>query len=492
MISDAEIRELENLLHIQKVEEARSDLLTFTELTFQKFQKTQFHETYYNILNCWAYGKIRKLIVTVPPQHGKSEGSTRRLPAFCFGINPDSKIAIASYNTPFAQKFNRDVQKIIDNKEYHEIFPETTLNKSNVVTVASNHIRNSNEFEIVGFEGSLKAVGRGGGITGNPVDKMIMDDLYKDSAEGNSPVVRDAVWEWYTGAVTTRLHNDSQQLIVFTRWHEDDLIGMIEKKEKVITIEKWSDIEDVDPDTWVKINFEAIKTGDPTEIDPRKKGEPLFPQRQSIEKLLKDRAQDPLKFECMYQGNPTAAAGLLYGKNWKTYITPPDNVIVRKNYTDTADTGDDYLCSIDYDVTEDGLCYVVDVRYTQDSMEVTEPLVAGGLLKNGVSYADIESNNGGRGFARKIDEMTGIKCAVSWFHQNDNKESRIISNAASVMQTIVFPDDWHIRWPEFYNHVTMFKRSFKANKHDDAPDVLTGIFEHRYDISTGQYVLNAD
>jgi predicted phage terminase large subunit-like protein len=125
-------------------------------------------------------------------------------------------------------------------------------------------------------------------------------------------------------------------------------------------------------------------------------------------------------------------------------------------------------------------------------MEVTEPLVAGGLLKNGVSYADIESNNGGRGFARKIDEMTGIKCAVSWFYQNTNKESRIISNAASVMQTIVFPDDWHIRWPEFYDHVTMFKRSFKANKHDDAPDVLTGIFEHRYDISTGQYILNAD
>lgn len=491
MLSEDEIYELEQLLHLEDVEDAKENILKFTELTFHKFKITSFHKIYYDILNLWAFGKIKKLIVTVPPQHGKSEGSTRRLPAFCFGINPDSKIAIASYNTPFAQKFNRDVQRIIDTKEYHDIFPETKLNSSNVVTVASNHLRNSNEFEIVGYEGSLKAVGRGGGITGNPVDKMIMDDLYKDSAEGNSPVIRDAVWEWYTGAVTTRLHNDSQQLIVFTRWHEDDLIGMIEKKEKVVTIENWSDIEDINPDTWVKINFEAIKTGEPTEIDPRQKGEPLFPQRQNLAKLLKDRAQDPLKFECMYQGNPTASAGLLYGKNWKTYQAIPD-AIVRKNYTDTADMGSDYLCSIDYDVCVDGLCYIVDVRYTNEPMEVTEPLVAGGLLKNGVSYADIESNNGGRGFARKIDEITGSKCIISWFHQNTNKESRIITNAATVMQNIVFPDDWHIRWPDFYDHVTMFKRKFAANRHDDAPDALTGVIEKRHEIPTASPFVDAN
>ena len=480
MITDVELMELENLHRLDCIDKSRESLLEMTKFTFPKFRATDFHKTYYSILELWAKGIITKLIITMPPQHGKSEGSTRRLPAYCFGINPDERIAIASYNTTFAQKFNRDIQRIIDTEEYNDIFPKTALNSSNVVTVASNYLRNSNEFEIIDHVGSLKAVGRGGGITGNPVDKIIMDDLYKDSAEGNSPTIRDAVWEWYTGAVTTRLHNDSQQLIVFTRWHEDDLIGRLEKSEKVITANTWDDLYDAGKDTWVKINYEAIKTGNPTELDPRKKGEPLFPERHSIKKLHRDRATDPIKFECLYQGNPTSEAGLLYGRSWKTYIEKPE-IVVRKNYTDTADTGNDYLCSIDYDVGVDGLCYIVDVRYTTDAMELTEPLVANGLIKNKVTYADIESNNGGRGFARKIEELTKGKTkpeiAINWFHQSGNKESRIITSAATVTQTIVFPDNWHIRWNEFYMHLTSFKRNFKANKHDDCADVLTGIIE---------------
>ena len=98
-------------------------------------------------------------------------------------------------------------------------------------------------------------------------------------------------------------------------------------------------------------------------------------------------------------------------------------------------------------------------------------------MKNKVNESDIESNNGGRSFARKIKEITNGLVFINWFHQSDNKESRIISNAATVKQKIVFPDDWHLRWPEFYLHVTKFKRNFKSNEHDDAPDTLTGIVE---------------
>jgi len=212
-------------------------------------------------------------------------------------------------------------------------------------------------------------------------------------------------------------------LIVFTRWHEDDLVGFIEKNEEVELITTWSQIENPNPDKWYKINFEAIKTGKPTEIDPRKEGDPLWPERHSKNKLLKSRAKDPMKFECLYQGNPSSAAGVLYGsEGWKTYQSLPP-AIVRKNYTDTADTGTDKLCSIDYDVCDDGLAYIVDVRYTDDPMEITEPLVAGGMLKNRVKYADIESNNGGRGFARKIDSICNpipgrINVNIGWFHQS--------------------------------------------------------------------------
>lgn len=484
MLTDAEILRYKELVKLHEIDKGREHLSDFTKYTFAKFQNTWFHKTYYEILNRFAHGQIRRLMITVPPQHGKSEGSTRRLPAFIFGINPDAKIAVASYNASLARKFNRDIQRIIDDANYHDIFPKTNLNSSNVVTVSSNYMRNADEFEIVGNTGSLKAVGRGGALTGNPVDIMLMDDLYKDYAEGNSPTIRESVIDWYTTVVRTRLHNNSSELIVFTRWHEDDLIGYLEKKETVKTAKTWADIENSDQKVWLKINFEAIKTGEPTELDPREPGEPLYPQRQNKEKLLADRSNDIIKFECLYQGNPANDAGVLYGNAWNTYKELPKDVIVRKNYTDTADTGDDYLCSIDYDVCADGLAYIIDVRYTQEPMEITEPLTAGGMLKNRVIYSDIESNNGGRSFARKIREMVYGKVQINWFVQTGNKESRIITNAANVKQKIVFPDNWHLRWPEFYLHLIRFKRNFKANKHDDCADCLTGVVEKMNEIQT--------
>jgi predicted phage terminase large subunit-like protein len=477
MITDDELLTLKRLLHEKEIEEARKHLLPFASVTFQKFHKTPFHRVYYHILNLFAEGQIKRLIISVPPQHGKSLGSSQMLPAYILGKNPDTKIAIASYNATFARKFNRQIQRLVDEKEYREVFPKTHLNSSNVVTVASNYLRNADEFEVVGHIGGLKVVGRGGPLTGNPVDIMIMDDLYKDYAEGNSPVIRDAVWDWYTSVVRTRLHNDSQELIVFTRWHEDDLIGRLERLEKVVTINSLDDIDGLEETTWIKLNFEAIKTGKPTEIDPREVGEPLYPKRHNIAKLNADRASDPVKFDALYQGNPISAAGLLYGANWKTYSRLPENIIIRKNYTDTSDAGDDYTCSINYDVSELGLMYVIDLVYTDLAMEHTEPMVSDLITKGAVKWSDIESNSGGRGFARKINELTNGKIAINPFHQSANKESRVISNAATVMQKIIFPDDWHIRWPEFYNHVTRFKRNFKANKHDDAPDVLTGMVE---------------
>ncbi|MCP4372641.1 MAG: terminase, partial [Deltaproteobacteria bacterium] len=286
------------------------------------FQCGYIHKVYYEILNMFAHKQIKKLIITEPPQHGKSEGSTRRLPSYILGIDPDRKIAIGSYNQPFARKFNRDNQRIIDSHPYHNLFPDTTLNRSSIVTVSTNSLRNADEFEVVGYKGGVKAVGRGGALTGNPVDTMIMDDIYKDYAEGNSPIILESAWDWYTSVVRTRLHNDSQQLIVFTRWNENDLIGRLEETENVVEITDIAQIKDIDSNSWVKINFEAIKTGNPTPIDPREAGEPLWPERHSKEKLLEDRALDPEKFECLHQGNPKPKEGLLYSK-FLTYTEYP-------------------------------------------------------------------------------------------------------------------------------------------------------------------------
>ena len=478
MITDNELLELETLIHETEVDEAKDNLLKFTTKTMPEFKAGEFHLIYYHLLDLFAKGKIKRLMITMPPQHGKSEGSTRRLPSFIFGRNPNTKIAVASYNTTFARKFNRDIQRIIDTKEYHEIFPDTLLNASNVVTISSSFLRNSEEFEIVGHKGSLKAVGRGGALTGNSVDVMIMDDLYKDYAEGNSPIIRDAVWDWYTSVVKTRLHNDSQELIVFTRWNEDDLIGRLEKKENVVTITSLDDLDNVQPNDWVKINFEAIQSQEPTDVDKRTKGEPLWEYKHNLDKLENTRLLDPENFNCLYQGNPQSKEGLLYG-DFKTYTTLPE-LKIRKCLVDTADKGTDYLCAINYgeplDNNDDNI-YILDVLYTQKPMEITEGLTADFITDGNINLVDIESNNGGRGFARVIDSLTPPNTSINWYHQSDNKESRIFSNSATVTNRIVFPERWSIDYPEFYDHITNFKKLFKANKFDDCADTITGIVE---------------
>ena len=152
-----------------------------------------------------------------------------------------------------------------------------------------------------------------------------------------------------------------------------------------------------------------------------------------------------------------------------------------KNYTDTADTGDDFLCSIDY-VEYNKEAYVINVIYTKDGMEITEPAVAKMLYEDKVNIADIESNNGGRGFARNVESIlrskfSSNKTVIHPFFQSKNKISRILSNSTWVMNHIYFPVNWQDRFPDYYLAMVRYQKEGK-NAHDDAPDATTGIAEN--------------
>ena len=426
------------------------------------------------------------------PTHN-SEGSSRKLPAFMLGLNPDTKICIGSYAATIARDFNRDVQRIIDTPKYREIFPKTFLNGSNVVTMANTYLRNSDVIEMVGHKGSLRVVGRGGSLTSKTVDVMIMDDVYKDYSEGNSPIVRNAAWKWYTTVVKKRLHNKSQELIVFTRWHEEDLIGKIEKGgEKIIDIKSWDSIKNIPDGAWVRINFEALKTGEPNEIDPREPGAALWESMHSRAKLERERALDPIQFQCLDQGNPGSAEGRLYRNPFRTYVDKSEwGTFVRSgNYTDVADEGDDFTFSACYDVYKSGneawneqkkrfepilYALITDMVFTQENTEVTAVTVPEMINRCGTQKAWIESNNGGAGFEKLIRKK--IKAISEPFYQGANKESRIITNSASVNAQIIMPLGWEERFPKIHEHVTGFLRDFPANEHDDPEDGLTGIYE---------------
>ena len=452
------------------------NLLSFTRHTLPSFAPAPFHIAYYEVLTRFAMGEIKKLMITMPPQHGKSEGATRRLPAFVLGQDPDKRIAIVSYNAIKARKFNRELQRIMDDDHYYELFPQTLLagqaSYQEQGRRSRNYARNSDECEIVGYQGSFKTIGVGGSLTGEPVDMLIMDDLYKDASSAWSPVIRQNVADWYDTVASTRLHNDSQQLLVFTRWHMEDLAGRLLEQEGV-----YDPIEN--PQGWLLVSFPAIQNRPPSEQDPRAEGEPLWPERHSLEKLLEIKGRSPTVFESLYQQNPQPSQGLMY-EEFTCYTDLPSRSY-SVAYIDAADSGADYLCALFYKEAEDGN-YITDVLYTKDPMEVTETTLTYMLQQHQVERCHIESNNGGNLFVSNLQQRswdTGNRLTrFNPFHQNQNKTARIFAASASVQKLIKMPLDWKKRFPKFARDLTGYLR-VGTNAHDDAPDALTGSIECR-------------
>lgn len=278
---------------------------------FVKYTKPDYifnwhHLLLIDYLQKFAEGKIKKLMVFMPPQHGKSELTSRRLPAYILGINPKAKIIGCSYSADLATSFNRDVQRIIDDEKYIDVFPETLLNGSNVRTAAKgNYLRNSDLFEIVEHRGFYKSVGVGGSLTGTPADIGIIDDPVKDAVEAESATYRARIWDWFTQVFMTRLHNDSQIIVTQTRWNNDDLSGRIIKHLN-------------NDNSWTILSLPAICEGNVNENDPRKLGEALWEEKHSLKRLSEIKAANPRAFHALYQQDPKPFEGGLVYPKYKT------------------------------------------------------------------------------------------------------------------------------------------------------------------------------
>jgi hypothetical protein len=275
-------------------EEGRRGMANFAKAINQDYRPNWHHLLLCKYLDDFFDGKIKRLMVFMPPQEGKSELTSRLFPAYMLGKRPNTKIVLGSYAADIAEKFNRDVQKYIDNPHYVELFPYTKLTDKNNGGV---YVRNTQQFDIVGHKGFLKTVGVGGALTGTPADFAIIDDPHKDMAEAQSPIMQERVWDWYNDVVTTRLHNDSGILLIQTRWDVGDLAGRI--LQKVDENKEFDDAEQ-----WTILCLQGIKEGDGHPDDPRKQGEALWPERHDINFLNKQKRRNPRGFQHLYQQNP--------------------------------------------------------------------------------------------------------------------------------------------------------------------------------------------
>jgi predicted phage terminase large subunit-like protein len=265
--------------------------MAFVTATRPFYRANWHHKKLASLLDRFAAGEVKRLMIFAPPRSGKSELVSRCLPAFLLGRNPDTRIIAASYAADLARQMGRAVQRLIDEPAYRALFPATTLEGANARAISDGrHLRNADEFEIVGKRGGYKCSGVGGGITGRGFDFGIIDDPVKDASEAWSKVVRDSVWEWYTQVFLTRQEGDASILLTMTRWHADDLAGRLLASEE---------------DRWEVLSFSAL--------DDSYEGGALWPERFSREWL--ERQRDSIggySFGALYQQTPVVIGGNIW------------------------------------------------------------------------------------------------------------------------------------------------------------------------------------
>ena len=397
------------------------------------------------------------MVVNEPPRHGKSR-TAGLLVEWVLGNDQSQKIMTGSYNETLSTMFSKNVRNdIMEEKAdrnrivFSDIFPDVRIKRGDGAM---------NLWSLEGGYNNYLATSPTGTATGFGASLLIIDDLIKNAEEANNELTKEKHWTWFTDTILSRLEEGGKIIIIMTRWASDDLAGraLDHFKESGARIRH--------------ISMKALQDDGTMLCD-----EVL--SRKSYEAKIRAMGADIASAN--YQQEPIDLKGRLY-TSFKSYSGELPQFKEIRNYTDTADTGDDYLCSIDYGVTFANEAYILDVLYTKEPMEVTEPATAKMLLKDEVNTAKIESNNGGRGFARNVerilrDELDSNFTAIKWFTQSKNKQARIYSNSSWVMQHIYFPEDWRNRWPEYYDSMIRYQREGK-NRHDDAQDATTGVAEN--------------
>lgn len=447
----------EDVIKQAKLELARREFFFYCHLKAPDFYKPdrKYLVDLCNSMQEFYEGDDEVLIINLPPRMGKSR-SAGLFVEWVLGKNQKEKIMTGSYNETLSTMFSKNVRNSIQEEKadadkiiYSDIFPGVKIKSGDGAM---------NLWSLENGHNNYLATSPTGTATGFGCSLLIIDDLIKNAEEAFNENKLESHWEWFTKTMLSRLEGKEKVIIIMTRWASGDLAGRAEEYYK-------------EENKKVRVIKNKALQDDGTMLC-----EDILSYKSY---LSRTKAMGPEIASANYQQEPIDLKGRLYS-SLKTYEKLPTDLFTSiRNYTDTADTGEDFLCSICYGEYEKE-AYVLDVLYTKEPMEVTEPATAKMLLKNNVNIADIESNNGGRGFARAVErelrELGSNRTRVMWFHQSQNKKARILSNSTWVMDHIYFPKNWMDRWPEFAKAILSYQKEGK-NKHDDGPDTLTGVAE---------------
>jgi predicted phage terminase large subunit-like protein len=301
----------------------RGGLKSFTLLTKADYQVNWHHELTCKYLNRFIRKEIKRLMIFEPPRHGKSELTSRRLPALLHGLFPDDEILAMSYNAELASDMTIDTQRIMDRPDYREIFPLSRITPEGSI---SKYARKANEHELIPVEtrkgywaypqGAYRSAGVGGSFTGRGGKWVLIDDPIKNRADADSRAFREELWKMYTSSIRTRLEGDAAILITLTRWHDDDLVGRLLKLAR----------QNPSADQWTILNLPAIRETEHHEEDPRKLNEGLWLRKFDQKWYTSTKASIGSRdWAALYQQRPSVEGGNIIQSHWfKWYGALPE------------------------------------------------------------------------------------------------------------------------------------------------------------------------
>ena len=420
--------------------------MRFVTATHPNYKAGWFHEMLCAALDQFlidvAAGKGPKLMIEVPPRHGKSAIVSERFPVKILGMYPDWQVMLASYNQQMANKFSRKARQIArDEAIVKKCYPALGLSKDRAGV---------EEWETTAG-GVMKAVGVGGSATGSGANIIITDDPFKGWQDAYSENYREKVWDWYNADIRTRMMPQAGEIVCNTRWHVDDLSGRLRKEGD-----------------WQIINLPALAEEDEPH---RKKGEALHPERYPAHILEAIQRRNPRVFNSLYQGKPTLDEGGLLKRTWWRYY---DHLPALESINMSCDMTFKNTTHADFVVLQ---CwgkvgadhYLIDqIRARMDFVETSNALVAFVTKHPKTSRILVEDKANGSAIISALRHKLGGILPIT---PKESKEAR-----AAAVSHLIEAGNVYLPNPDNHPWVREFVEEcaqFPASAHDDQVDGTT-------------------
>jgi predicted phage terminase large subunit-like protein len=455
------------------IDKAQNDLIAFTRLMMpfpsmpddvdrSLYDAQKFHKVMGAALEEFEAGRIPRLIITLPPRHGKTQLVSIMLPAWFIGRQPTRHVIHGTYNETYSQDIGRAVRDVMQSPAYTQVFPGVELRND---SKSAERLRTHQGGQLMFSSKKGSLTGRGGHI-------VLLDDLLKDRLEADSLTIRDHLWMWFNQVVMTRLMDDrGRALIVTTRWHMDDLVGRL-----IDPVNDYYNQEEAR--RWKIINLPAL--AEDNDVLGRRRGEALWPSRFGREYLLNLQKADTRGFTALYQNRPTPEGGAFFRvEHLKTYR--PNQLPKRLRYYVASDhavsllQGRDKTCIVPVGVDEDDDIWILgNVWWRQAATNVVVEAMLKQMRTQRPLFWWAEKSHISKSigpFLRKRMQEEHTYCSIVEVTPIADKQTRAQSIAGRMsMGKVHFPElaAW---WPEARDQILRFPH----DAHDDFVDALAYI-----------------